>query len=212
MIRAYDKSYLTSAQRVLGDMMDYALVTLGLDVRLFEQVFLVSDEAKQFASGNPAYIAGRNGCELARNILDASGYPYEPQPDEMYIDKSPEFWCGWALAYYQWHSGKSFHAILSFVSLSEIIAMYPVYHEMDVAAFVDEMDRRIVQHRVEPPLKNYRENNGLSQSELASRTKVSLRQIQLLEQRQRNINKIQAVTLYKLSRALHCKMEDLMEL
>ena len=95
----------------------------------------------------------------------------------MYVDKSPEFWCGWALAYYQWYSGKSFHSILSAVGLSEIMAMYPLYHEMDVAMFVDEIER-----------------------------------IQLLEQRQRDINKAQAMTLYKLSHALHCKMGDLMEL
>jgi hypothetical protein len=212
MIRAYDESYLTSAQRVLGDMMDYALVTIGVDIKIFEQIFLMSEEAKLFAAGNPAYIAGRNGCELARDILDASGYSYELQPDEIYIDKSPEFWCGWVLAYYQWYSRKSFNAILAAVGLSEILAMYSVYHEMDVAVFVDEMERRIAQKRVGTELSRHRKNNGLSQSELSARSGVPLRQIQLLEQRQRDINKAQAITLYNLSTALHCKMEDLMDL
>ncbi len=142
MIRAYDESYLVSAQRVLGDAMDYALVTLGIDVEIFEQMFLKSDAAKQFSVGNPAYVAGRNGCELARDILDASGYQYTPQVDTMYIDKSPEFWGGWSLAYYQWYTGKTFADILAAVSLSSIIALYPAYHEMDVGRFVEEMDRR----------------------------------------------------------------------
>ena len=212
MIHAYDESYLTSAQRVLGDMMDYALVTLGIDITVFEQIFLMSEEAKLFAAGNPSYIAGRNGCELARDILDASGYPYEPQPDEMYIDKSPEFWCGWVLAYYQWYSRKSFNAILAAVSLPDILAMYRIYHEMDVAMFVNEMERRIAQKRAGTELSRRRKITGLSQSELAVRAGVPLRQIQLLEQRQRDINKAQAMTLYNLSKALHCKMEDLMDL
>ena len=212
MIRAYDESYLMSAQRVLGDMMDYALVAIGVDIKIFEQIFLVSEEAKLFSAGNPAYIAGRSGCELARDILDASGYSYELQPEEMYVDKSPEFWCGWILAYYQWYSRKSFNAILAAVSLSDILAMYSIYHEMDVAVFVDEMERRIARKRAGTELSRRRKINGLSQSELAVRAGVPLRPIQLLEQRQRDINKAQAMTLYNLSTALHCKMEDLLEL
>ena len=60
--------------------------------------------------------------------------------DAMYLDKTPEFWAGWALAYYQWHSGRSFMDILSAVPFSEIIRMYPVYHEMDIRQFIDRMD------------------------------------------------------------------------
>ncbi|TYZ26751.1 helix-turn-helix transcriptional regulator [Selenomonas caprae] len=60
-------------------------------------------------------------------------------------------------------------------------------------------------------LREYRDNYGLSQSELASESGVLLRQIQLFEQGQRNINKTAAVTLYKLAKALHCRMEDLLE-
>ena len=41
--------------------------------------------------------------------------------------------------------------------------------------------------------------------------KKNKRQIQLFEQRQRDINKASAVTLLMLSRALHCRMEDLIE-
>ncbi len=41
---------------------------------------------------------------------------------------------------------------------------------------------------------------------------IPLRQIQLFEQKQRDINKTSADTLYRLSKALCCKMEDLLEL
>ena len=53
--------------------------------------------------------------------------------------------------------------------------------------------------------------NGLSQAELAAVSGVALRQIQLFEQRQRDINCAAAITILKLSRSLHCRMEDLME-
>ena len=60
-------------------------------------------------------------------------------------------------------------------------------------------------------LKERRSNCGLSQSELAAEADVPLRQIQLFEQGQRDINKTSAITLLKLSKALHCKMDDLLE-
>ncbi|WP_300789400.1 hypothetical protein [uncultured Acetatifactor sp.] len=40
---------------------------------------------------------------------------------------------------------------------------------------------------------------------------MSLRQIQLFEQRQRDINRTQALNLLRLARALCCRMEDLVE-
>ena len=39
-------------------------------------------------------------------MLDCAVFSYE-----MYQDKSPEYWSGWALAYYQWYTGKTFSKI-----------------------------------------------------------------------------------------------------
>ena len=60
-------------------------------------------------------------------------------------------------------------------------------------------------------LKARRMNSGLSQSELSAESGVALRQIQLFEQKNRDINNAAAFTLLRLSKALHCRMEDLME-
>ena len=60
-------------------------------------------------------------------------------------------------------------------------------------------------------LKTLRTNCGFSQSELASEADVAIRQIQLFEQRKRDINNAAAITLLKLSKALHCRMEELIE-
>jgi DNA-binding Xre family transcriptional regulator len=129
----------------------------------------------------------------------------------MYMDKSPEYWSGWALAFYQWYSGRSFMDILSAVPLSEIIRMYPVYHEMDIQQFVDRMDEILKEAYPATRLKTRRVTSGMSQSELAADSGVALRQIQLFEQRQRDINNAAAITLLQLSKSLHCRMEDLIE-
>ena len=52
---------------------------------------------------------------------------------------------------------------------------------------------------------------GLSQSELAGQADVPVRTIQQYEQRQKDINKAQGIALYRLSRALRCTMEQLLE-
>lgn len=61
-------------------------------------------------------------------------------------------------------------------------------------------------------LKETRVSRGLSQSELADRSGVSLRTIQGYEIGQRDINKASGETLYKLSKALGCLMEDLLHI
>ena len=81
-----------------------------------------------------------NGCELARLVLEETHTAFTDADDAMYLDKSPEYWAGWALAFYQWYSSLSFMDILTAVPLSGIISMYPVYHEMDVTQFADHMD------------------------------------------------------------------------
>lgn len=210
-IHAYDETYLDSAQNILGHAVDFAVVTLGIDIDTFGNSFAVSDISKQFASGNPKYIAGMNGCELAREILESTHTTFKDKNDAMYLDKSPEYWSGWALAFYQWYRGCSFMEILDATPLSEIIKMYPTYHEMDIMHFIDRLED--IRKKLSPDtrLKTLRLNCGFSQSELALISGVALRQIQLFEQRQRDINNAACITLLKLSRSLHCNIEDLIE-
>ena len=210
-IRAYDELYLPGAQNILGHAVDFADMTLAIEPNVFGNALAVSESAKQFSEGNPRYVAGMNGCEFARAVLDDVEVAYQESADEMYLDKSPEYWAGWALAYYQWFTSRSFMEILHAMSLNDIIRMYPLYHEMDLSHFVEQMDRFMKETYPQTRLRDRRSNCGLSQSELAAEADVPLRQIQLFEQGQRDINKTSAITLLKLSKALHCKMEDLLE-
>lgn len=210
-IHAYNELYLPGAQNILGYAVDFAISTLALTPNDFGNALAVSNSAKQFSEGNPRYVAGMNGCELARSILDDVGMSYPEAEDEMYLDKSPEYWAGWALAYYQWSTDLSFMEILRAASLDDIIQMYPLYHEMDLTHFEDHLNHLVKKAHPQKRLCERRKNCGMTQSELAAEADVPLRQIQLFEQGQRDINKTSAITLLKLSKALHCKMEDLLE-
>lgn len=60
-------------------------------------------------------------------------------------------------------------------------------------------------------LKEKRMQRKLSQSQLAKASGVSLRMLQKYEQGDRDIKKAQAETVYKLAKALNCKMEELID-
>lgn len=213
MIRAYDELYIEGAQKTLGDAFDFALVTLDISPEIFQMCLNSSPSARQFATGNPSYTVGINGCELARMVLDDAGVSYPEEEDALYLDKSPEYWAGWAAAWAQWDLDLSFSELFEVVPIETLLMMYPTYHEMDLEQFMDEVERRRAEKkkRTGTRLRRFRRNIGLTQAELARRSGVPLRQIQLFEEEKRDINRTQAITLLRLSRALFCQMEDLIE-
>ena len=97
------------------------------------------------------------------------------------------------------------------VPLSDILALYSPYHEMDIRHFADKMTELCRAAEPRTKLKLMRQRAELSQSQLASISGVPLRTIQQYEQRQKNINKAQAEYLLMLSRALCCDIEDILE-
>ena len=61
-------------------------------------------------------------------------------------------------------------------------------------------------------LKDIRKSKKITQSKLSEISGVNLRTLQDYEQGKKDINKVAGITLYKLSEALECKIEDLLEL
>lgn len=207
---SYSELYVDLTMEMLGDMYDYAVNTLGFSIHDFHELFINSGIAYQIEIGNPTYIAGKNGCEVAKIVLEKSGLSIN-QEDIMYVDKSPEYWTGWVLAYYQWASGYRFRDIENFAPIVDTLVLYNTYHEMDISAYVDLMNKKQREYQEESRLRRLRAYIGLSQSELAKVAGVPLRQIQLFEQGERDINKTSGNTLCSLARALKCDMDDLLQ-
>lgn len=61
-------------------------------------------------------------------------------------------------------------------------------------------------------LKDLREKNKLTQSELAKLTDLNIRTLQDYEQGRKDLNNAKAITVYKLSKALKCDILDLLKL
>ena len=211
MIHAYNALYLSDAQTFLAKAFDYALNDCAQEPDRFGHIFARSSICRQFEMGSPAVVSGKAGEEAVRELFQ-SIMPGEEFPSASFKqDRSPAYWAGWALAYYQWFTAKRFKDIFIRVPLSEILSMYKLYHEMDLTNFVEDLDARYDSVILETKLKKIRESRGLSQSELADLSGVTKRSIQLYEQKVNDIDKAQAQTLYKLSRVLGCTIEDLLE-
>ena len=211
MIRAYHKVYLEKARTNLGRMLDFATYDLGYDPCEFFDLFMNCGLAERFGKGEFTLTVGMSGVELAYRVLELTKHQVEFPKPRYTADRSPEYWAGWALAYYQWETAMPFVEILEYIPLDDIIRMYTPYHEMDIRHFCDRMNELYRAANPETKLKQMRQRAGMSQSELAEQSGVPVRTIQQYEQRQKSINKAQAEYLIMLANALHCNVEDLIE-
>ena len=102
MIPAYSENYLNDAMCAMGDMLDYAVNDCGIEADLFFAQFLSSGIAAQFEHGNPKYVGGMSGVELVNDVLFRTTGQISNAVASASEDKTPEYWAGWSLAYYQW--------------------------------------------------------------------------------------------------------------
>lgn len=208
MIHAYDKNYLSKAQNNLASMFDFAVYDLEEELPNFYQKFLMSKICHQFERGESTVIVGKSGVELTLEIMGDENLASKYRPA---ADRTPEYWCGWALAYFQWYTNLSFREIENYIPITEILAMYSPYHEMDISQFCDKMIELYNKRKDNTNLKKLRLDAGLSQSELAEISGIPVRTIQQYEQNQKNINAAKAETVVKLAKALNTTVEKLME-
>lgn len=212
MMNAYNELYLDDAMNNLGDMVEYAVCDLGYEPDQFFNWFVSSGIADKFEKGNPKYVTGMSGFELAETVLNATNIKYsriEPTHIEF---RGKEFWGGWILAYYQWFTGKRFEDIVKGgLSLSTVFDMY-ILHEADESKFVETASEILNRNKQKQKSKLHqiRKARGFTQQQLSDISGVTLRMIQLYEQKQNDISKAQVQVVLRLAKVLGCDVEDLL--
>ena len=197
--RAYNEAYLPYAMENLAAMIDCGINQCGFPPQLFYRMFLTSGVASQIEKGNPRYLAGLSGAELASRVI------------ELVAGESPKE-IDWVLAYYQWKSGKSFRLINdNGLDIEKIIALYHPLHEADLDKFASVADRIITEtvNSSVSPLKKARERCGLTQEDLSRISGVSLRMIRAYEQKAQDIAKANFSTIERLQSVLHADFSEL---
>ena len=211
MTHAYQEIYLNKGQAALADAFDYAINTCKISGSNFINLFLSSTVSKRLENGEPAVIAGKSGIEIAIDIILETTGKIIDLGKPVSINRSIEYWIGWSIAYYQWYSSRKYSEIFEALSYDDFYKMHYTLHEADITKFCDIVDERIRKYSTETNLKRIRILYGITQAQLAKSSNTSLRSIQMYEQRQKDINKASAETLYNISKVLGCSIEDLIE-
>ena len=211
MTHAYQEIYLSNAQAALGDAFDYAVNACQIPGSSFVKMFVASSISKRMENGEPAYLAGKSGIEVVKEVLEETAGKNMPAEPQETFGRSREYWIGWAVAYYQWYSGRKYGDIFKVLPFDDLQNMYYTLHEADITKFVEIADQLMKEFFVETNLKRIRTVYGCTQAELAERSGVSLRSIQMYEQRNKDINKASAANVYSMAKVLGCSVEDLLE-
>ena len=97
-------------------------------------------------------------------------------------------------------------------SLSVVMSLY-ILHEADVSKFVESADEIIQRNKDsrKSKLQLIRKARGLTQQQLSEASGVSLRMIQLYEQKQYELAKAQAGIVLDLAKVLGCDAADLIQ-
>lgn len=136
---AYDKVYLYPAMKNLAVMMDCGVSKYHLPLTVFYDYFLKSNVSKHFAKGNPRYLVGYSGAELADLVIEQAGLPVSALNDGSY-QVGQTYWSGWSLAYYQWLVNRDFEEINKHATIQKINDLYNPLHEADIEKFVEVVD------------------------------------------------------------------------
>lgn len=211
MTRAYSEYYLDETMSNMGSMLDYAVNSCGEDLTLFYARFLTSGIAEQIGRGNPRYLCGLSGTELAMKAASLTG---EPLPEnETFVDMgSPEYWAGWTLAYIQWYLNVGFDTLETIgAGIREIYSRYQTLHEADLSKAADFALYKLNAFRMRHnPVKEARRAMRLTQRQLAELSGVSLRSIRAYEQGQLDTAGAGAGSLRDLAGVLGCRIERLL--
>jgi len=209
--RLYNEFYSSNVCENIGAMFEYASYNEYLCL-LFWKFFIGSEVANQIEERNPKYIAGYSGKDYYKLVLEEKGKSKinKIKKDQLLM-YNKYYWAGWAIAKFQYATDYSFMYIDKYLPIEKVLELYNPLHEADISKFIEVAKTYFKETQKETNLKRIRNARGLSQSKLANESGVDIRSIQMYEQRNNNINKAQVDTIYKLSKVLCCKMEDLLE-
>ncbi len=210
MTHAYPESYLNKAKDCLAEMFDFLINDNQIEADQAYEMFIATGFAEMFEKGYVEVISGISGNELGTKVLKTA-HTKSFKPQTFSSKRSPEYWAGAMLCEYQWKTGRRFIDILSKKKFTDIIAMYPIYNSLTVDQFCECLEKEFAELPYVSKLKMIREARGISQSELARESGVNIRNIQMYEQGNNDIDKAQAKALYKMSVVLGCNIEDLLD-
>ncbi|MDD3477545.1 MAG: helix-turn-helix transcriptional regulator [Candidatus Izemoplasmatales bacterium] len=209
MMFEYPKSDFDVFQRHFAEAMEFAIVDIQLDFDTFIPLFLTSQIGQDFVSGSPYAVFGMSGIELALRFYHEIYGAYWSDEIQVQDTRSEFYWLGWMMCEITRWFSISLDRVPQIFPMEALLEMYHPFHEMDTSSMMLSLSEKL--RSSETQLAKFRHHCHLTQEQLAQQSGVHLRSIQMYEQRHNDISKAQGISLSRMSKVLHCRIEDLLE-
>lgn len=142
MMRAYIEPYLKDVMQNLGVMSYFCVNEYGLSPEMFSVLFSMSHVAEQISNGNPRFLTGMSGKEMADMLMEVVKKNNHKPADSDVYHVTPEYWAGWVMAYYQWYTAKSFAQMYADgQTYDKVLMMYHPMHEADLTKMIEALEK-----------------------------------------------------------------------
>lgn len=202
MVYAYAEKYLTTIAEIVGDIFRKATCIDDFEIDRFAQEFAKSKVAHAIEYGDLDYLISE---EIEDDI--ASLICSELNMEDCKDINSREYWVGYILVFIQRAVRRSFKEIFALYLCSRLLKDYDTYGDMDPIEMVKKIKQYISMGN---KLKQFREKKKMTQQELSNNSNVTVKNIKAYEDGTVDISKAQGDTLFRLSRALGCTIEELL--
>ena len=210
-IKDYDNHFIEYVMKNMGEAFCFASLSLSLDLDVFMTLFISSGVANEIESGNPTYTFGMSGTELVYKTFERSGMKFKKRISEDDSHRLDTYWAGYILAYFQYKTGLSYQYIHDQLSMYDIRDLFYPLHEASEEKAINVISK-LIKKKYVTRLQQRRKLLNISQRRLAMMAIVNIRTLQEYEIGTKSINKASALTVYRLAKALNCKVEDILEL
>lgn len=202
MVYAYEEKHLTTIAEIVGDIFRKATCIEDFEIDRFAQEFAKSEVAHAIEYGDLDYL-------ISEEIEDDIASLICSEPNKEYCEdiNSREYWVGYILVFIQRAVRRNFKEIFALYLCSRLLKDYDTYGDMDPIEMVKKIKQYISMGN---KLKQFREKKKMTQQELSNTSNVTVKNIKAYEDGTVDISKAQGDTLFRLSRALGCTIEELL--
>lgn len=206
-IKNSNNRLIITAIELVAEMFEYAKSYYRMNCDRFFELFNETYISDSIYNLNIICVYGKSSIELVDDIIKTIDVKTHNHHSKSLVRAPKHYWLGLIIASYCIGKRISFKEFEKKVNLVDLLNMYDIMHEAAQLRMIDEIDNII--RRQEPCLAQIRKSKGMSQKELSILSNVSLRSIQMYEQRQKSISKASFETVRNLARALAINIDDL---
>lgn len=200
--------FKTEAITCMAEMFEYAENTVRVNAKDFFSLFNNTNISDAFFTLDIKYILGKSSIEIVKEVLDLNHIKYKTLIHrKRFVNDA--YWVGLIVSSYCFAKNISFKKFEQVFDINDIKRMYNPLHEAPHNKAIEAIDCILSSKKTN--LSIVRENAGYSQNELSAISGVSLRSIQMYEQRNKDINKASFSTIKSLATTLHVSLDDLYE-